>query len=131
MSFCATRWWVAVEWIEALIKEGAKRAREIEVFYVEGTSVSADLKKKKVSLATSSADCGLCIRTIDKGKIGASSTNNPEQWQECLDAAVASGRLATPQTWNGLPGPNPLPDADLSFDPSMTIEPANARELLQ
>ena len=131
MSFCATRWWVAVEWIEALIKEGAKRVREIEVFYVEGTSVSADLKKKKVSLATSSADCGLCIRTIDKGKIGASSTNNPEQWRECLDAAVASGRLATSQKWNGLPGPNPLPDADLSFDPSMTIEPENARELLQ
>jgi PmbA protein len=125
------RWWVAVEWIEALVDEGGRRVDEIEVFYVQGTSVSADLKKRNLSLATSSADCGLCIRTIEKGRIGASSTNNPEQWRECLDAAVASGKLATPQEWNGLPHPHAIPAGDLSFDPAMTFEPENARELLK
>jgi PmbA protein len=105
------RWWVAVEWIEALLRAGAKRVDELEVFFVEGISVSADLKKRNLSLATSSENCGLAIRTIDKGKIGASSTNNPKEWRECLDAAVASGRLATSQEWNGLPPPHEIPAA--------------------
>ena len=102
------RWWVAVAWIEQLIREAEKAVDEVEVYYVEGTSVSADLKKKKLSLATTSQDCGLGIRTIHKGRIGSSSTNNPGQWRECLAAAVASGKLATPQEWDGLPGPEPL-----------------------
>ncbi len=91
------RWWVAVAWIDQLIHEAKKSVDEVEVFYVKGTSVSADLKQKKVNLATTSEDCGLGIRTIHKGRIGSSSTNNVSQWRECLNAAIASGKLATPQ----------------------------------
>ena len=111
------RWWVAVAWIDQLIHEAEKTVDEVEVFYVKGTSVSADLKQKKVNLATTSEDCGLGIRTIHKGRIGSSSTNNA-QWQECLNAAIASGKLATPQKWEGLPDPFPFPRAPLSFDDS-------------
>src|SRR5512145_1791021 len=103
------RWWVAVAWIEDLIREAEKSVDEVEVFFVEGESVAADLKKKKISLATISRDCGLGIRTIHKGRIGSSSTSAPEEWRECLKAAIASGKLATPQTWDGLPGPADLP----------------------
>jgi PmbA protein len=124
------RWWVAVAWIEELIREGQKSVDEIEVFYVEGTSVSADLKQKKVNLATTSRDCGLGIRTIHKGRIGSSSTNDPAGWRDCLAAAIASGKLATPQTWNGLPEPVSLPATPLSFDPSLECDPALARGLL-
>ncbi len=126
-----TRWWVAVAWIDQLIQEAEKDVDEVEVYYVEGTSVSADLKKKKLSIATTSQDCGLGIRTIHKGRIGSSSTNNPGQWRECLAAAVASGKLATPQEWSGLPGHEPLDPAPLSFDPTMKIEPGTARNLLE
>jgi len=125
------RWWVAVAWIEELIREAEKSVDEVEVYYVEGTSVSADLKKKKLSLATTSQDCGLGVRTIHKGKIGSSSTNDPGQWQKCLAAAVASGKLATPQEWSGLPGPEPLDTTPLSFDTAMKIEPDSARQLLE
>jgi PmbA protein len=124
------RWWVAVAWIEELIREGQKSVDEVEVFYVEGTSVSADLKKKKVNLATTSRDCGLGIRTIHQGRIGSSSTNDPGGWRDCLAAAVASGKLATPQAWNGLPEPAPLPSDPLSFDPGLVCDPALARDLL-
>ena len=130
MSCCAMRWWVAVDWIEALLKEGAKKVDELEVYYGSGTSVSASLKQKKISLATSSKECGLCIRTIRQGRIGASYTNNPEQWRACLDAAVASGNLATPQTWNGLPKPSSVPAVDLSFDPDLRLDPACAQQFL-
>ena len=118
-------------WIDQLIREAEKVVDEVEVYYVEGTSVSADLKKKKLSLATTSQDCGLGVRTIHKGRIGSSSTNNPGQWRECLAAAVASGKLATPQDWNGLPGSEPLDTAPLSFDTAMKIEPGTAKNLLE
>jgi PmbA protein len=125
------RWWVAVAWIEELIREGQKSVDEIEVFYVEGTSVSADLKQKKVNLATTSRECGLGIRTIHKGRIGSSSTNDPDMWRDCLKAAIASGKLATPQTWNGLPEPVSLPSSSLSFDPALECDPDIARDLLR
>jgi len=131
MSSCSMRWWVAVDWIEDLIREGQKTVDEIEVFYVEGTSVSADLKKKTVNLATTSRDCGLGIRVIRQGRIGSSSTNDPGTWRECLAAAVASGKLATPQAWEGLPEPVALDPAPISFDPGLACDPQAARELLR
>jgi PmbA protein len=131
MSSLSMRWWVAVDWIEELIREGQKSVDEVEVFYVEGTSVSADLKQKKVNLATTSRDCGLGIRTIHKGRIGSSSTNDPDLWRDCLAAAIASGKLATPQTWNGLPEPVSLPNIPLSFDPALKCDPGIARDLLR
>jgi PmbA protein len=117
------RWWVAVAWIDQLIHEAQKTVEEVEVFYVKGTSVSADLKQKKVNLATTSEDCGFGIRTIHKGRIGSSSTNNISQWRECLNAAISSGKLATPQDWEGLPDTAPLSQIPLSFDDSIRVEP--------
>jgi len=125
------QWWVAVAWIDQLIREAEKSVDEVEVFYVEGTSVSADLRKKKVSHATTSQDCGLGIRTIHKGRIGSSSTSDPGRWSECLKAAIASGNLATPQEWKGLPGPEPLDQTPLSFDRSLEVGPATAGKLLE
>jgi PmbA protein len=124
------RWWVAVEWIDELIKEGQKRVDEVEVFYLHGTEVSADLKKTRVNLATTSMDLGLGIRVIHQGRIGSSSSNDPDQWRECLSAAIASTSLATPQEWGGLPGSKPLDPSPLSFDPKVTVEPLVARDLL-
>ena len=125
------RWWVAVAWIDQLIHEAEKTVDEVEVFYIQGTSVSADLKQKKVNLATTSEDCGFSIRTIHKGRIGASSTNNISQWRECLNAAIASGKLATPQEWEGLPDAVPLSPAPLSFDDSIRAEPQVVIDLIE
>jgi PmbA protein len=131
MSSFSMRWWVAVDWIEELIREGQRSVDEVEVFYIEGTSVSADLKQKKVNLATSSRDCGLGIRTIHQGRIGSSSTNDSGTWRDCLAAAIASGKLATPQAWNGLPEPVSLPAIPLSFDPALECDPGIARDMLR
>ena len=124
------RWWVAVAWIDQLFKEGEKRVDELEVYAFSGTSVSADLKQRRLGMCSSSVENGLCIRTIDKGRIGSSSTNNPDQWEACLDAAISGGHLATPQEWKGLPDPAPLPENDLAYDPTLHVEPATAHELL-
>jgi len=124
------RWWVAVAWIDEVIREAEKTVDEVEVYSVEGRSVSADLKQKKINLATISEDVGIGIRTIRQGRIGSSSTNNPVDWKACLKAAIASGELATPHQWGGLPDPRPLPGTPLAFDPSMHVEPSVARDFL-
>jgi PmbA protein len=125
------RWWAAVAWIDQLIHEAEKKVDEVEVFYINGISVSAELKQKKVNLATTSKDCGLGIRTIHNGRIGSSGTNNPDQWQACLDAAIASGKLATPQEWEGLPAPLSLSQTPLSYDASLEVEPAGVIDLIE
>ncbi|MFA5330986.1 MAG: metallopeptidase TldD-related protein [Methanoregula sp.] len=119
-----------MEWIENLIRAGSKKANEVEAFYFEGASVSADLRQNTVSLCSSSVDVGLMIRIIDKGRIGSSTTNNPERWEACLDAAIAGSRLATPQEWKGLPGPAAIPKTDLAFDPEIPADPATAKDLI-
>jgi PmbA protein len=125
------RWWVAVAFIDRILKQGERRVDEVEVFYAEGIAVSADLKRRNVNIATRSEECGLGIRTIEKGRIGSSTTHNPKQWRECLDAAIASGRLATPQQWDGLPRPAALGTDFLCYDPSLTVEPRTACGLLE
>ena len=125
------RWWAAVAWIDQLIREAEKKVDEVEVYFVKGTSVSAELKQKKVNLARTSMDYGLGIRTIHNGRIGSSGTNNPGQWRACLDAAIASGKLSTPQEWQGLPAPLSLTRPPLSFDASLEVGPAGVIDLIE
>lgn len=117
--------------IDKILRAGEKKADEIEVFLVEGTSISADLKRRNVNIATRSDECALALRTIREGRIGSSSTNKPECWKECLDAAIESGHLATAQDWGGLPRPGGNVGIDtLRFDPALPVEPEEALRLL-
>lgn len=119
-------------WIDQLIREGERRASEIEVVFAEGASVSADLKRRNISIASRSDDCGLAIRIIRNGQIGSSVTSDPRHWEECLAAAVSSAHLATSQPWEGLPKPSGgLTMVDiLCYDPAIDLEPETARTLL-
>jgi PmbA protein len=120
-----------VELIERILAAGGRSAQEVEVYLVEGTGVSAELKRDAVAMATGSRDWGLSIRTIDHGRIGVSSTSSPEKWEECLGAAVASMSLATPQEWKGLPGPAELRRDAPSFDDRVIPEPQAAQDFLR
>ena len=124
-------WWVVVVWIDQVLKEGIRRVDEVEIFYAEGVEVSADLKRTNVNIATRSDECGLGIRTIDKGRIGSSSTHNPKMWRECLDAAIASGKLTTPQEWNGLPKELFREHEKICYDSNLTVDPQTASDLLE
>ena len=98
---------------------------------MEGTSVSAELKRDRVAIATGSRDWGVSIRTIDHGQIGISATSAPDRWEECLGAALASMRLATPQEWKGLPEPARLREDAPSFDSRVVPDPAAAQAFLR
>jgi PmbA protein len=120
-----------VAWIDALIAAGRKEVDELEVYYVEGTSVSVSLRKDKVAFSTGARSAGLSVRTIQAGRIGVSSTNNPGQWHECLSAAIASGKLSTPLTWEGLPNPASESYPPINYDPNLAADPMEARQLLE
>ncbi len=119
------RWWVEVEPAERIINEGIKRAEEVEVYSIGGTALSLSLKSGVVDTAIGTRTWGLGIRTIQDGRIGFSSTSDPLRWRECLDAAIASGKVATPQEWKGFPHPVELehkaPTADPAVFPDLKI----------
>lgn len=119
-----------MEILEDILKAGVRHADEIEVYLVEARSVSAELKRDRVSRSIESRHFSLSIRTISGGRIGTSATSNPAGWRRCLEAAVASGKLATPQAWYGLPDPHSLEGPDLSYDPSVEPGPAAVRGIL-
>ncbi|MBP7121043.1 MAG: TldD/PmbA family protein, partial [Methanolinea sp.] len=97
-----------MELIEQILHEGAQRVDELEVYLFSGFSVSARLKRHEIHYASGANQQGLSLRVIHKGHIGTSATMNPETWNACMDAAIASASLATPQDWEGLPGPENL-----------------------
>jgi len=125
------RWWAAVDLIDRIIKEGERRVKELEVYLSSGDTVTARLRRKEIHYASGSKHQGLSLRVIHEGRIGTSATSNPQRWEECLDAAISSARLATPQNWKGLPGPCQLDTAPMNFDPAVVPDPETARELLQ
>ncbi len=104
--------------IERILREGERRADEVEVFYARGgLSVATEIKKGILGNAEESEAWNVAVRTVKDGRIGFSATSDPpDRWKECLDAALASGRLATPpQQWGRVPetgrsrGHPPLP----------------------
>ncbi len=108
--------------IATILREGERRADEVEVFYARGTSVSAGIKKGILGTAEESEAWSMAIRTVQDGRIGFSSTGDPDRWKECLDAALASGRLATPQQWGGFPRPADMADIASSSDSRLIVE---------
>lgn len=120
-----------MELIEEILKYGRTRAEEVEVYVAESESVSTDLKKKQVENAGGSEGFGIGVRVIDHGRIGVSATSSRDEWRRCVDAAVASAKLAHPQEWKGLPAPAALPDAPAIFDPSLSLDPAWCRKVLE
>jgi len=119
-----------VSWIERAITEGLKKVDEIEIFTVEGQSITAELRGKSISVAKEESSSGICIRTIDKGRIGASSTNNPIEWERCLQAAISAGKLVSPQEWSGLPGQQNFPSSKPCSDPQVQLGPAFLKDII-
>ena len=130
ISSLTMQWWVALEILDKILKTGTDLGAEVEVYLVEGRSVSAELKREVVSKSIESHHFGLSIRSVMDGCIGISSTSNPADWKKCLEASVASAKLATPQVWNGMPDPTPITGPHLSFDPSLKPEPATIKKIL-
>lgn len=107
--------------INRVLREGEREADEVEVFYARGESVSTEIKKGILGTAEESEAWSMAIRTVKDGRIGFSATSDPDRWRACLDAALASGRLSTPQQWGGLPKPTDLAGTASSSDRDLVV----------
>ncbi|HDQ07713.1 MAG TPA: TldD/PmbA family protein [Methanoculleus sp.] len=116
--------------IDDILRAGAAKADEVEVYLEAGRSLSLELRQTVVGEASMAEVWGIGIRVITDGRIGSSSTMSPGRWEACLDAAVASARLADQQDWQGLPSPAPLPACDEPYDPLVVCDVALAEDLL-
>ncbi|WP_343241350.1 MULTISPECIES: TldD/PmbA family protein [unclassified Methanoculleus] len=116
--------------IEKVLRAGGRAADEVEVFYVREESVGTDIKKGILGAAEESEAWSMAVRTIKDGRIGFSSTGDPDRWKECLDAALTSGRMATPQQWGGLPKPAEIPGAAPSSDPDLVVAVEDAARMV-
>lgn len=117
--------------IEKILRAGDALADEVEVFCNEGRSVSAGIKKGILGTAEESETWSMTIRTVREGRIGFSSTGDPDRWRECLDAALASGRIATPQEWGGFPAPVGAVGAVPSADPDLVVGIGYAADMVE
>jgi PmbA protein len=122
MSSSWTRWWVAVVDVDAVLRYAERFAQEAEVCLVRADSLGADIRNGAINLGSRTRSVGLAVRTISDGRIGISSSNSPEQWKECVDAAVASGNLAGAQEWHGLPSAARPDRTPLCYDPSVRLD---------
>ncbi|MBT8508287.1 hypothetical protein AZH53_07700 [Methanomicrobiaceae archaeon CYW5] len=117
--------------IDDILRAGEKMADEVEVSLEAGRSLSLELKQRVVGEASLAEVWGVGIRVITDGRIGSSSTTSPGRWEACLDAAVASARLADKQDWGGLPAPAPLSACDEPWDPAVVPDVALAGDLIE
>ena len=116
--------------VETILGRAANEADEAEVFLSISDHVSLELRRRQVGEAEKDIGWALAIRTIKDGHIGASMTTSPTRWEDCLEAALASGRLADPQEWGGLPDPVSFTREIDVFDPSLTPDADTATDLI-
>jgi PmbA protein len=117
--------------IERVLREGTRQADEVEVFYYRGESIATEIKKGILGTAEESEAWSMAIRTVNDGRIGFSSTGDPDRWKECLDAALASGRLATPQQWGGFPKPAELAGTASAADRDLVVAVEDAAGMVE
>jgi len=65
--------------IEKVLREGEMQADEVEVFYARGQSISAGIKKGILGTAEESETWSMTIRAVRDGRIGFSSTSDPDR----------------------------------------------------
>lgn len=117
--------------IDTVLRAGEKLADETEVLVRTFEDFSLEQREMAVSAVSEHTGTSIYIRTIIGGRIGASTTSDPNRWKDCLHAAAASAKLAEPVAgWQGLPEPAILPAGDDPFDPTLVIDPDTASSLL-
>ena len=120
----------AADIVQSILKKAAPLVDEAEVYFATSDSLSAELKRDKISIGSESRGSAIAIRVIQDGRIGISSTDSTQFWEKCLNAAISSAHLADKQSWDGLPSGSSEKRGNLSFDPSLTPDPSILSDLL-
>ncbi len=100
--------------LEFAQKEGAD---EVEIYCMNGRSVSVDIHRDLIDLAKESLISGIGIRAIVKGAVGFSSTNDVSRIKKAATLAVKSAKVrGSDPEWSGLPQKRHLPEVQGIFE---------------
>lgn len=92
-------------------------AEEAEVFFIEGRTVSIDIKGTSIELARENLASGLGIRAIIRGAVGFASTNIPAKVKEAAEYAVTAAKVrASDPDWKSLPDRKEFPAVEGIYD---------------
>lgn len=116
---------------DLIISTGEKEVDEVEVYISSAREISAELKRNLIGVSSGGESLGIAIRIVRDNHIGTSSSNNPELWRQCLDAAIVSARFADTQEWGGFPGRSELRSDIHTHDPGFKISAGHAEELVE
>ncbi len=106
-------------------------AEEAEVFGILGRSVTVDLRKKEVELASESFHRGLGLRAVVRGAVGFSSTSDMNLLTSVARSAVRSAQArGRDESWHSLPHPEKVYWPKGVFDARLErIEPEECIDL--
>ena len=117
--------------IEAILRQGAKQADEVEVYVSRYEDLSLEQRQMAVSSVFEHAGQNIYIRVVKDGRIGVSATSDPTRIDDCMKSAVSSANLSEKITgWAGLPDKADIPAGKDPYDDSLEISADTAAEYL-
>ncbi len=92
-------------------------ADEAEVYYINSSSTSADIRKDAIEGAKEQFAQGIGIRSVVNGAVGFTSTNIPGRLEDAVKISVASARVReSDPDWSSLPSNAEYPGVSGFFD---------------
>ena len=117
--------------IEAILRQGAKQADEVEVYVSRYEDLSLEQRQMAVSSVFEHAGQNIYIRVVKDGRIGVSATSDPTRIDDCMKSAVSSANLSEKIAgWAGLPDKADIPAGKDPYDYSLEISADTAAEYL-
>jgi len=103
---------LAAAGLEAALKAGADEA---EVIVTTGSTALTRFANNRIHQNVAERDTGISVRAVLGSKIGVASTNrlDPASLERCCKVAVSAAAASlSDEGFPGLPGPQPIPDAE-------------------
>ena len=117
--------------IDAILRQGAKQADEVEVYVSRYEDLSLEQRQMAVSSVFEHAGQNIYIRVVKDGRIGVSATSDPTRIDDCMKSAVSSANLSEKIAgWAGLPDKADIPAGKDPYDDSLEISADTAAEYL-
>ena len=119
---------------DTILKEATKRFGQAEVYRLETESHPVSFESNRLKEISSSQQSGVALRVIKDGRIGFTSTTNPDIEPDLVDRAAALAEFGS-EAFFEFPPPSDYPDVPIVDDriSDVTIEQmvATGKELIE
>ena len=100
---------------DTILKEATRRFGQAEVYRLETESHPVSFESNRLKEISSSQQSGVALRVIDDGRIGFTSTTNPDIEPDLVDRAAALAEFGS-EAFFEFPPPTSYPDVPIVDD---------------